>query len=170
MERNSIEPEQIPEPNYFSVINILYVGMKAKDLRIRNKTPYRNGQLAEDPLDLVLSVEITAKRVLSNREYGLWIRFSAHSAEAVDMLLPAETKGTLRNAWKPIYYDFPVLRQSSEHASALHRAYALRQATRRDKAAKALDQGLGTDLYSAEEQQQFVDEAEAKSYFETQTI
>jgi hypothetical protein len=130
------------EPDVFGVVNAMYCGYCVLNPQVR-RTWYINGELAESPLDYIISVDLAVKRsTLTLREKVLWSRFSQESAEVVAKLLPASTKAKLAEAWKPVYWGYPSLRAKSEHGSAMERAKEQRKA-------KALDDGAFA-LYAEE--------------------
>jgi hypothetical protein len=130
------------EPDVFNVVNQMYCAYRALNPQVR-RTWYINGELAECPLDYIISVDLAVKRsTLTLREKVLWSRFSQENAEVVAKLLPASTKEKLAEAWKPVYWGYPSLRAKSEHGSAMERAKEQRKA-------KALDDGAFA-LYAEE--------------------
>ena len=152
------------EPDVFGVVNAMYCGYCVLNPQVR-RTWYINGDLAESPLDYIISVDLAVKRsTLTLREKVLWSRFSQENAEAVAKLLPASTKEKLAEAWKPVYYGYHFLRMKSEHASALERQRQLRQEA---KSAKALDNGAFA-LY-AEEREQILQETQEETNSELAT-
>jgi hypothetical protein len=152
VEHEQLAVEDIPEPDFFDVVNILYVELRLGDLRIRGIQPVRCGVVAEEHLDLCLSVEMAAKSVLSVREFAMWQVFSFHNAADK---LPNSIKAILNQAFEVIYYTFSQLRTNSERASSVERARLARQAA---KSARALDQGF--EGYSEDEVERARIEAE----------
>jgi len=153
------------EPDVFNVVNQMYCAYRSSNPLIRGGAFYREGEIAESPLDYVISVDCAVKRsALTVRERVLWQRFSQESAEVVAKLLPASTKEKLAEAWKPVYYGYHFLRRKSEHASALERQRQLRQEA---KSAKALDDGAFA-LY-AEEREQILQETQEETNSELAT-
>src|SRR5580693_4757694 len=96
------EELEVPEPDFWQAVNTLYSGFKVKNPQIRGGDFYHCGEVQECPLDFCIACEIAARRVLTIREYTLWLRFSLHSAEAVDSLLPVVAKKKLAEAFKAI--------------------------------------------------------------------
>ena len=94
----------------------LYCEFRSQNPQIRGAVPVRASEVHEEPLDYCLSAEIIAKRVLSVREYVLWQRFSQHSPEAVEKLLPRSSKDTLRIDWAPLLTSFPQLFRKAQRA------------------------------------------------------
>jgi len=149
------------EPDVFNVVNQMYCAYRSSNPLIRGGAFYREGEIAESPLDYVISVDCAVKRsALTVRERVLWQRFSQESAEVVAKLLPASTKEKLAEAWKPVYWGYPSLRAKSEHGSAMERAKEQRKA-------KALDDGAFA-LY-AEEREQILQETQEETNSELAT-
>lgn len=114
----------------FVSVSRLYIHFKEQHLRIRGAAPIRNGIAPETEIDFLLSTEIVAKRVLDLRTYALWQRFSADSPEAVERLLPSSIKKTLATHWGPIFFGFPKLFKSAQHAWNVDQLREARQTKR----------------------------------------
>jgi len=151
-EQQSLLESAAPQSeDVFISVSRLYCAYKVQNLRMHGATQCRNGEAVESPIDFLISTEIVSKRVLSLREYVLWQKFSMHSPEAVEKLLPPATKKLLAKEWQGVFYGYPKLFKRSMHAWKVEELRTQRRAKVKAEAELLAQQVFSNDSEQQEE-------------------